>query len=142
MTEHAGHAVAHGLHRAAAGQCDHGASAGLGLDRDDAEVFLAGQHDGRGATIQRRGLVVALMSKEFDLGAGGVRFETSRARVPAPTISEGQARQAGGVDRHVDSFVWHQCRHYRAATLPDWPSSGCEERSVHRTGTRRPTCRL
>ena len=49
---------------------------------------------------------------------------------PLADDAEGQAGEAGGVDRQVDSLVGHQGRHYEQVTFRD-PSIRLEELGVH-----------
>ena len=104
-------------------------SAGLGLDRDDAEVLLAGQHDRRGAAIQVPDLVVGLVAQELDGASGRVRPQPIPFR-PLADDAERQACETGGVDRQVDSLVGHQGRHYQQVAFRD-PSIRLEELGVH-----------
>ncbi len=49
---------------------------------------------------------------------------------PLADDAEGQAGEAGGVDRQVDAFVGHQGRHNQQVTFRD-PSIRLEELGVH-----------
>ena len=50
---------------------------------------------------------------------------------PLADDAEGEAGEAGGVNRQVDSFVGHQGRHNQQVTFRD-PSIRLEELGVHR----------
>ena len=135
--EHAGHAVAHGFEGAPAGQCDHRAAAGLGLDRDDAEVFFARQHDGRGATIQVADLVVGLVAQKLDRRVGGMRRAGDRA--PAPRRRCGGAGRRGGRRQSPGRFVCRAPGQTQSAGNLPGPVHPAGRTRCPRAGTRRPT---
>ena len=110
VDEDAGLAGDDGFERAAAAERDDRPSAGLRLERDDAEVFFAGQQRHRRAPVQLANLVVGRRPRNSHVGAGAARSSAARSG-PSPTIFSGTPASAAGVDRQVDALVGDQRRH-------------------------------
>ena len=106
----------HRFERAAAAQRDDRPAAGLGFERDDAEIFFARQQDDGGAAVEVADVVVGGAPEEL---RRAVREPASRAARsgPSPTIFSGTPRQPAGVDREVDALVGHQRGHDQSERL-------------------------
>ena len=112
------------LERAAAAQRDHRPAAGLRLDRHDAEVFLAGQHDSGRAAGTARGSRRRYGVPRNSTGARRRASRRARRGRARRRRSQRHAGEAAGLDRDVDAFVGDQRGHDQHESLRARPSSG------------------
>ena len=115
----AGDAVDDRLERAAAPQRHDGPSARLRFDRDDAEVFFAGQQDRCRATVELAHLSVGQRPEKLDISAeiGGQPTQASRSG-PIADDAEREPRKPARLDGQVDALVGHERRHDQQEPAP------------------------